>query len=136
VRSERKELLPKALLELPEVGCFSGEGGAMHLPEGGKPFALVPSEVAVECLVGVYAEELSYDLYGEDLRVGELWGRAALTNAASLESVVYEAEDVDDKGAKIHEGRPPLGRLVWSLPSVRRSSLWFKPSMKLAHGVS
>ena len=50
--------------------------------------------------------------------------------------VVDEAENRDDEGAKIHERRPPLRRSLWSLPSVGRSPLWFKPSKKLAHGVN
>ena len=35
VRSEGEELLPEALLYLPEVGCLLGEGSPMHLTEGG-----------------------------------------------------------------------------------------------------
>lgn len=33
VRSEGEKLLPEALLELPEIGCLSGESGAMHSQE-------------------------------------------------------------------------------------------------------
>ena len=138
MRGECEELLPETLLDLPEVGGLAGEGGPMDLKKCREPFTVVPSEVAVECLVGVYPQELADHFDGEDLGVGELGGRAALAVAslAALEPIVYEAEDGHDEGAKIHERRPPLRRLVWSLPSVGRSSLRFKPSKKLAHGVS
>jgi hypothetical protein len=108
----------------------------MDPAEGGEPSAVVPLEEEADAFVGVHAEELSDDLDGKDLGIGELRGRAALADAVSLEPVVDEAEDGNDESAKIHERRPPLGRLVWSLPSVGRSSLWFKLSRKLAHGVS
>jgi hypothetical protein len=102
----------------------------------GEPLAVVLPKVTKDRLVGVDAEELADDLDGEDLRVGEPGGRSALADAASLESIVDEAEDGDDEGAKIHERRPPLRRSVWSLPSVGRSSTLLKFSRKLAHGVS
>jgi hypothetical protein len=108
----------------------------MDLAEGGEPLAIVPSEVAADGLVGVEPQELSDDLDGDDLRVGKLRSRAALADTLCFEPIVHETEDGHDEGAKIHEGRPPLRRLVWSLPSVRRSSLRFKLSTKLAHGVS
>jgi hypothetical protein len=66
-----------------------------------------------------------------------LGGGAALAQGfAVFEPVVHQTEDRDDEGAKIHQRRPPFRWLVWSLPSVGRSSLWFKPSKKHAHGVS
>ncbi len=137
MRSPREELLPNALLDLPEVGCLAGEGGAVDFAQGGEPIAVMPSEVTKDCLVGgVHAEELSEELDGDDLRVGELGNWPALANTATLEPVVDEAEDGNDEGAKIHERRPPLRRLVWSLPSVGRSSLLLKSSKKPAHGVS
>jgi hypothetical protein len=108
----------------------------VDLTERREPLCVVPSEEEVDGLVGVHPEELSDDLDGEHFRVRELGGGTALTDTPSFEPIVYEAEDADDEGAKIHERRPPLRRSVWSLPSVGRSSLWFKPSMKLAHGVS
>jgi hypothetical protein len=106
VGSEQEQFLPEALFDLREVGRLPGEGGPMDLIEGGKPFAVVLSEEEVGGLVGVDAEELADDLHGEDLSIGKLWGRATLTDAMSLESVVDEAEDGHDEGAKIHEGRP------------------------------
>src|SRR5215203_6381274 len=135
VGSVGQELLPEEFLDLPQVGRLPGEGTAMNLAECREPLGVVPSEEEVDALVGVYPQKLSDDLDGEDLGVRKLWGGAALTDTPSFELIVYQAEDGDDEGAKIHEGRPPLRRLVWSLPSVGRSSLSFKPSRKLAHGV-
>ena len=40
---------------------------------------------------------------GENLGLGELGGRSTLANAASFEPVVYQAEDGNDEGVKIHE---------------------------------
>jgi hypothetical protein len=108
----------------------------MNLAECREPCTVVPSEVAIECLVGVYSEELTDDLDGEDLRVGEPGRRSTTSKAQPLEAVVHEAKDSHDEGAKIHERRSPLRWLVWSLPSVGRSSLSFKLSRKRAHGVS
>jgi len=136
VRSRREELLPNALLDLPEVGALSGEGGAVDFVQGGEPLAVMLPEVPKDRLVGVHAQELSNDLDGDGLRVRKLRRRAALANTAALEPIVDEAEDGNDEGAKIHERRSPLRRLVWSLPSVGRSSLWLKFSKKPAHGVS
>ena len=42
--------------------------------EGGEPFAVVATEEEMDALVSVEAEELSYDLDGKNLRVGELGG--------------------------------------------------------------
>jgi hypothetical protein len=95
--------LPEALLDLPEVCGLPGEGGAVYLLECGEPFTIVTAEEAVEVLVGIEPEELPDDLYGEHLSVGELGAGTALANAASLESVVYEAEDGNDEGVKIQE---------------------------------
>jgi hypothetical protein len=136
VRSERQKLLPEGFLDLPEISGLAAEGGAMDLNKCREPLGVVPSKVAVEFLVCVETEKLAYDLDGEDFGVGKLRGGAALTDTPSFELIVYQAEDGHNEGAKIHGRRPPLRRLVWLLPSVRRSSLSFKLSRKLAHGVS
>jgi hypothetical protein len=47
--------LPELFLCLPEVGSLVAEGGAMYFAEGRKHFAMVPSDVAVDVLVSVYA---------------------------------------------------------------------------------
>jgi hypothetical protein len=135
--NEGKKLLPEVFFKLLEIGRLAGRGGAMDEAQRGEPLGVVPSEVAVERLVGVETKELSDDLNGEDLGVGELAGGAALTQGFPVfEPVVHQAEDGYDEGVKIHQRRPPLHRLVWSLPSVGRSSRSFKLSRKPAHGVS
>src|SRR5215207_1470936 len=134
---KRKELLPETLLDLPEIGRLPSEGGPMYLTEGREPCSVVPSEKEVDVLVGVESQELTDDLHCEYLRVGELWGGAALTEPMpSFELIVYQAKDRDDEGAKIHRKRPPSLRLVWAPPSVGRSPMLFNRSEKLAHGVS
>ena len=100
VGSEGEKLLPEVLLDLEEVGRLPSEGGAVDDPERGEPLCVVPSEEEADCLVvGVYAEELSYDLDGEDLGVGKLRGGTTLTDTPSFEPIVYQAEDGDDEGA-------------------------------------
>jgi hypothetical protein len=54
VGGEREELLPEALLGLPEVGCLSREGGPMHLvAQGREPSAVVTAKEEVDVLVVV-----------------------------------------------------------------------------------
>ena len=118
------------------AACLA-EGGAIHPPEVREEVGVVTPEVREQLRVFVYPQGLADALDREDLRVVERGGRAAPSEASEvLEPVVDEAEDGHDEGAKIHERRPPLRRSVWSLPSVGRPSLRFKPSMKFAHGVS
>lgn len=61
--------MPEALLDLPEVGHLAAEGGPMHLAEGREPLVIMHPELAKVSLVGVQADELSFDLDGEDLGV-------------------------------------------------------------------
>ena len=103
MRGEEEQFLPEALLNLPEVGRLPGEGGSMYLAKGGKLSVVMSAEEEVYVLIGVDAEVLADDLDGEYLGIGELGERSSLTNAASLELVIDEAEDGDDEGAKIHE---------------------------------
>jgi hypothetical protein len=63
---------------------------------------VVPSEVAVERLVGVETQKLSDNLDCEDLGVRKLWGGTTLTDTPSFEPIVHQAEDGYDEGAKIH----------------------------------
>ncbi len=70
-----------------------------YFAQGGERLAVMTPEVAKDCFVGVHAEELSYDLDGEDLRVGELGSWAALANTATLEPVVDKAQGGNDEGA-------------------------------------
>ena len=83
------------------------------------------AEEEIDSFVGVYAEKLSDDLYGEDLSVGELRSGTALADAAPFEPVVDEAEDGHDEGAKIHKKKTSATSLVLigSTPSVGRSSV-------------
>jgi hypothetical protein len=137
VRNAGEKLLPEVLLDLPQVGCLPGEGGAMHTSEVREEVGVVATEVRKELRIFIESQELSDDLDGEDFRVAERWcGSTCSETAEVLDPVVDEAEDGDDEGAKIHERRPPIRRSVWSLPSVGRSSVWLKSSKKLAHGVS
>ncbi len=79
VWGEREGILPEALLYLPEVGGLTGEGGTVDVAEGQEPLGVVPSEEEVDALVGVYAEELSDDLFvvrtsaSESLGAGPRW---------------------------------------------------------------
>jgi hypothetical protein len=115
VGSEGEELLLDALLDLPEVGGLTGEVGAVDLPEGGEPFSVVAAEDEVDALVSVYAEELAYELYGENFRVGKLRSWTALTRGFPVfELVVDEAEDGNDKGAKINEQKTSVWRCYWA----------------------
>jgi hypothetical protein len=110
----------------------------MDFAQGREPLAtLVMAEVAVDSLVGVDAEELAYDLDGEDLGVGELGCGSTASDAPSFELVIHEAEDGNDKAAKIHERKTSFySRWIGAPPSVGRSSMLFKSSEKLAHRVS
>jgi hypothetical protein len=53
------------------------ESGAVDPTEGREPLTVVPPEVGVNALLGVYAEELADDLDGQHLGVGELGSRTA-----------------------------------------------------------
>jgi len=99
----------------------------MDFAQSGEPFTIVPSEEEVDGLVGVEPEELSYDLDGEDLGIGELGGWSAPSDAAFLESVVDEAEDADDEGAKIHRKRPPLASIGLGTTERREVSYVIQP---------
>ena len=54
-----QEVLPKALLNLPEVRRLPGEGGAMHPPEVREEVGVVAPEVRKELRVFVYPQELA-----------------------------------------------------------------------------
>src|SRR5215217_3632800 len=129
VGGEREELLPEALLYLPEVGTLTGEGGAVHLAKGWEPLGVVSAEEEVDSLVGVEAKELPDDLYGEDLRIRKLRSGTALADATPFESVVDKAEDGHDEGAKIHEKKSSvMFGAIELTPRVGRSSPWLNSS--------
>jgi hypothetical protein len=141
VRGLSQQFLPEELFSLPQVRCLPAEGGAMHTSEVREEVGVVASEVPKELFVFIYAQKLADDLYGKHLRVAQRGGGSTCSEAPEvLDVVVYEAEDSNDEGAKIHNRRPPLrlsGAIgIGSTPSVGRSSLSLKSSKKLAHGVS
>jgi hypothetical protein len=104
VRGEREELLPEALLYLPEVCCLPAEGGAMHSPQVREVVGVVVPEVGKELRVLIESQELSDDLDGEHFGIGECGGGSTCSEASEvLDAIVYEAEDRDDEGVKIHE---------------------------------
>ncbi len=109
----------------------------MHPAEVREEVGVVAPEVRKELRILVEPQELADHLDGEDLRVEERRGGSACSEAPEArDPIVYEAEDGDDEGAKIHGKRPPSLRLVWAPPSVGRSRSLFNRSQKRAHGVS
>ena len=77
VRGQGEEFLAELLLELPEICCLPGEGGAMHFGEGREPLTVMTPEVTKEdrLVVGVESQELPDDLLdGEDLSASESLG--------------------------------------------------------------
>ena len=109
----------------------------MHTCEVREEVGVVAAEVQKECPIFIESQELTNYLDGEHFRVRKRRSRFARSETPEVsDAVVDEAEDGNDEGAKIHKRRPPLRWLVWSLPSVGRSSLSFKPSRKLAHEVN
>jgi hypothetical protein len=110
----------------------------MHLPQIRKEVGVVTPEVRKELRVFIESEELSDDLDGEDFRVGECRSGSTCSEVPEiLEMVVYEAEDSNDEGAKIHERKTSFcSRGMGAPPRVRRSSVLLKSSEKRAHGVS
>src|SRR5215213_2716451 len=137
VRNADEELSPEEFLDLPQVRCLPGEGGAMHLPEVREEVGVVAPEVRKELGVFVEPEELTDDLDSQYFRVTERGSGSAFSEApVALETVIYEAEDRDDEGAKIHRKTSAASGAIGSTPSVGVSSVLLKSSKKLAHGVS
>jgi hypothetical protein len=70
---------------------------------------VVAPEVREEFCVFVEPQKLTDDLDGEHFRVAQRGSGPTLSEAPEvLKSVVDEAEDRYDEGAKIHKRRPPL----------------------------
>jgi hypothetical protein len=137
VRGQAQKFLPEVLLGLPQVGRLPGEGGAMHPQEIGEQMSVVAPKVGKEFCIFIESQKLANDFDGDDFRVAESRSGSTCSERPEFsDAVVDETEDCDDEGVKIHRRRPPLRRLVWTLPSVGGSSLSFKSSKKLAHGVS
>ena len=110
----------------------------MHVQEFWEEMGVVAPEVREELRVFVEPQELADDLDSEDLGIAERRGGSAPSEGPEvLESVIYEAEDGYDEGAKIHKKTSATSLwCYWSTPSVGRSCVLLKSSMKLAHGVS
>ncbi len=64
--------------------CVGREGGAVEFAQGGEPLAVMLPEVKKDRLVGVEPEELSDDLDGEELGVGERRSGSAPSEASEL----------------------------------------------------
>lgn len=96
------------------------------------------AKVEVDVLLGVHTEELSNYLHDEDLRVGKLWSKTTLADAAPFEPAVHEeAEDGDDEDAKIREDLLCAAAVgLVATERAGRSSLWFKPLGKRTDRVS
>jgi hypothetical protein len=76
----------------------------MHVQEVREEVGVVAPKVRKELCILVYTQELADDLDGEHFRVTERGGGSAPSEMSEvLEPVVYEAEDGNDEGAKIHE---------------------------------
>jgi len=104
VRNAGEELSPEELLDLPQVGCLPSEGGAMHPQEVREEVDVVAPEVREEFCVFVEPQKLTDDLDSEDFSVAERGSGSTLSEASEvLKSVIYEAEDRNDEGAKIHK---------------------------------
>jgi hypothetical protein len=84
VRTLGQELLPEDLLELPEVCCLPGEGGAMHSPQVREEVGVVAPEVCKELCIFVDPQKLAYDLDGDDLGVAERWGGSATSETTEI----------------------------------------------------
>jgi hypothetical protein len=99
--------------------------------EGREPLTVVPPEVGVKALLGVYAEELADDLDGQHLGVGELRSRTAAAWRLLLpEPIVRQTEHGCDEGIKIHEREPPLQCWLRAPPSVAKVSTFLQPIRK------
>ncbi len=71
VRGEREELLPEALLYLPEVCCLPAEGGAMHSPQVREVVGVVAPEVGKELCIFFYPQEFTDNLTTSMVRTSE-----------------------------------------------------------------
>ena len=129
VRGFGHKFLPEALLSFPQVGYLPGEGGAMHPPQIREEVGVVTPEVRKEFGLFVYPQELAYDLDGEDFGVAERRSGPTCSEAPEvLDTIVDEAEDGYDEGAKIHESEDLLFASVGLGTTERREvSLFIQP---------
>jgi hypothetical protein len=99
-------MLVQTLLDRPEVGRLSEEGGAVDAPKSGEPVTPVAAEVVVQALVGIDAPELPDAFDGQDLTVGQHRIGAALAQPSPGQSVVDQAVHRNEQRRSIH-ARPP-----------------------------
>lgn len=98
----------------------------MHMQEVREEVGVVVPEVGNEFRIFVYPQELAADLDGEHFGVAQRWGGSASSEAPEvLESAIYEAEDGDDEGAKIHESGDLLVASVGLGATDRREVSFF-----------
>ncbi len=75
----------------------------MNTSYGRKRLGVVATEVGVDALVGIYPQELVDDLHDEHLTICKGGFGSAPSDAPHFSgSVVGQAEDANDEGAKIH----------------------------------
>jgi hypothetical protein len=137
MRAQAQKFLPEVLLGLPQIGRLPGEGGAMHPQEIGEQMSVVAPKVGKEFCIFIESQKLANDFDGDDFRVAESRSGSTCSERPEFsDAVVDETEDGDDEGVKIHQRRPPFASVGLDATERRGSSLSFKSSMKLAHGVS
>jgi hypothetical protein len=104
----------------------------MHTSEVREEVGVVATEVGEDLRVFIEPQELTDDLDGDNLRVKECGSGSACSEASELsDTIVYEAEDGDDEGAKIHESGDLLLASVGLGATERREvSLSIQPFRK------
>ena len=103
----------------------------MYPQEVWEKVSVVTPEVAEELRIFVYPQKLADELDGKDFRVREHGSGSACSEAPEIhESVVDEAEDGYDEGAKIQKKTSSTSGAIRTTPSVGRSSLLLKSSQK------
>jgi hypothetical protein len=101
---------------------------------------VVAPEVGKELRIFIESQKLANDLDGEHFRVRERGGGSAPSEAPEvLESVIYEAEDGYDEGAKIHKKKTSATSLWCYLVNTERREVFSLAQVlkeKPAHGVN
>src|SRR5829696_3321286 len=137
VRNADEKLSPEEFLYLPQVRCLPGEGGAMHTSEVREEVGVVALEVRKEFGVFVEPEELTDDLDSQYFRVAEGGSGSALSEAPEVfKLVIYEAEDRNDEGAKIHKKTSAASGAIGSTPSIGGLLCCSSPQRNLHTGLA
>ena len=98
----RQDVLPQALLEVPQVRSLPSERRAMDRSERGEPRGVVTAEVVEDALVGINAEEGSHHFHGQHLAVVQPRTWSTGPHGLIPHPVVDETEDVHQERAKLH----------------------------------